>query len=92
MTTDLVSAIGVLGPDDKLLIHLKENVDIEGIRSFEQAVVNIFPNNQCVIFSGDIVEKIIVVPPIVDPKNIVYGSRQILEDMRAVTGEVTEIT
>jgi len=76
---------GVLRPGDKLLIHLKESVDPGTLHRLDEELTHMGLANEAIIFSGDVVESLVVVHPApVDTETIVEGSRTIIEEMKTV--------
>ncbi len=75
--------IGVLAPDDKLLILLKE-VGEDTLALLERELQEMGLNHQAYIFSGDVVESLAIVKTPVDTAKVVEGSRTILEEMKTI--------
>lgn len=78
--------VGVLRPDDKLILLLKDVGD-EQLRILDDEIANLGLSHQTYIFSGSVVESLTIVPP--DPPDkgeIVEGSRSILKEMEQYDG------
>lgn len=76
-----IPKIAVLGPDDKLLIHLKPGMTNDDLQELCQSLITVGLENQAVIFSEDKIETLVVVNAPVNTQGIVEGSREILEEM-----------